>query len=224
MHLDDDIARVPEAQRATSRVFRSRPAAPAPAVSGPTEGAFASAIAREVGLLRSDLQDPVSVLQIVGIYPTTGWHPADALSPAVVDEVVGAARAAARGRRLRASEATVEAAVLRVASSLGVAGPAPAAPPDLPPAPEPAVPIVVAPSITVESPPVVVRVVERPPRPVLSGYPTFAYGVPFAPFTPRVIGPIPDRITPLSSPAGRLHGPLVTPLRPPGRFTRPMGF
>ena len=225
VHLDDDLARVPEAHRAASRVFQSRVPPAAPAVSGPTEGSFASGVAREIGLLRSSQQDPVSVLQVVGIYPSTGWDPAGALSSAVVDEVVRAARAAARARRLPSSEATVEAAVLRVASSLGVAGPAPTALPD-PPALEPAAPIIVAPNVVVESPPVTVSVIERPAPPVLAGYgyPSFAYGVPFAPFFPSVIGPIPNRIVPLSNPAGRLHGPLVQPLRPPTSFQRPMGF
>jgi hypothetical protein len=101
-----------------------------------------------------------------------------------------------------------------------VATPPPAA--VAPPAP-PAPVIVVAPNIVVEAPPVVVvEHVERPP-PALSSYPTFAFGIPFAPAPVVPIGPVPERITPLSNPAGRLHGPLITPLRP-GKFSRPIGF
>ncbi len=225
VHLDDDIARVPEAQRSSSRVFHSRVAPAAPVVNGPTEGSFASGVAREIGLLRSQQQDPVSVLQVVGIYPAAGWYPAGALSPAVVDEVVSAARAAARARRLTSSEATVEAAVLRVASSLGVAGPAPAALPDPPPAPEPPALIIVAPNVIVESPPVIVSVIQPAPPPAFSSYPAFAYGVPFASVAPGSlpVGPPPRRLAPLASAIGSpLRGPLVQPLRAP--LVRPLGF
>ncbi len=63
------------------------------------------------------------MLQVVGIYPATGWHPGVSLTPAVVQEVVTATRAAARARRLTSSERAAEAAVLRIAAGLGVAGP-----------------------------------------------------------------------------------------------------
>jgi hypothetical protein len=215
VHLDDDLARVPEAQRASSRVFQSRVVPAARPASGPTEGAFAASVARELGLARSEQQDPVSVLQIIGIYPSTGWDPAAPLTAAVVEEVVGTARAAARARRVKSSEATAEAAVLRVASALGVAGPAPGAAPDPPPAPEPA-PVVVVPQVVVESPPVVVNVIERPPQPVLWSDPAFAYGVPFAPLASRRVGrrTMPSRN--LSGNPGRTAFPL-------GRVTQPLG-
>jgi len=226
IHLDDDIENVPEARRDGARIFKAK-AAREPEVSGPTEGTFAGALARELGLQASPSQDPVSVLQIVGIYPSVGWHPGAALSAAVVQEVVTAARTAARAHRLRQPEASAEAAVLRVSSGLGVAGPPPAAPAEpAPPPPAAAPPIVIAPNIVIEVPPpaIVVERHEPAPQAVLFGYPTFANGVLFAPLAaPRVLGPIPERITPLSNPAGRLHGPLVAPLGS-HPFTRPLDF
>jgi hypothetical protein len=170
----------------------------------------------------------VSALQIVGIYPSTGWHPSAPLSSAVVAEVADATRTAARARRLQQSTVSAEAAVLRVAGGLGVAGPPPVAVAE-PPPPAPAPQIIVAPNIVVEAPPpatVIVRhVAPEPPRYLTRHYlSSFSYGVPFAPIQgPRIVGPIPERITPLSSPAGRLHGPLVQPLQSRG-FTRPAGF
>ena len=80
--------------------------------------------------------------------------------------------------------------------------------------------------IVVEAPPAQVVVVEQETTRYrgLADFPTFAWGVPFAPLPgTAVIGPVPERITPLSNPAGRLRGPLVTPLRPRG-FTRPLSF
>lgn len=222
-HFDDDVARVPAAQRDDARVFQTKPSAEAPlaAATGPTQAAFAVALARELGLQTASAQDPVSLLHIVGIYPSMGWYPATTLSPAVVQEVVTSTRAAARARRLAQPETSAEAAALRVASALGVATPPTVAIAQ----PEPPAPvIVVAPNIVVEAPPVViVEHVERQPPPILSGYPTFAFGIPFAPVPVVPIGPVPQRITPLSNPAGRLHGPLITPLRA-GTFSRPVRF
>lgn len=95
---------------------------------------------------------------------------------------------------------------------------------------EPAEPqtIVVAPNIVVEPPPapaVVIRTVER--APVLTRWswdPGFGNGMPFAPIPSGPPGPIPDRITPLSNPAGRLHGPAVPPRPGPQPFRRPPAF
>jgi hypothetical protein len=223
VHFDDDAAHVPEAQRESARVYQSKTPAlepPAAQSNGPTQSMFATALARELGLQISATQDPVSVLQLVGIYPSMGWYPTSPLSPAVVQEVVTTTRAAGRARRLAQSEASAEAAAIRVASSLGVAAPPPQAIPEPPPPP----PIVVAPNIIVEAPPptVIVEQIQPAPQVVLSDYPTFAFGIPFAPLPMAPVGPIPDRIVPLSDPAGRLHGPLVTPLvsRP---FQRPIG-
>ena len=219
VHLDDDVARVPEAQRDSARVFKSK-SAPAAVITGPTQGAFAARLTRELGLQTSATQDPISILQVVGIYPSAGWDPAAALSTAAVEDVATAARAAARANRVRVSEVVAEAAVLRVSTALGVAAPPPVAVAEPEPPPPPA-PIVVAPNILVEAPPPVIVERQAPvPVPVLD-YSTYAFGVPFASQPlPRVLGPIPDRITPLSNPAGRLHGPLVAPLRA-GPFTRP---
>ena len=229
LHLDDDIANVPETERDSARIFRAK-TVQQPDVSGPTQGAFAAALARALGLQASSSQDPLSVLQIVGIYPSVGWHPQAALSPAVVQEVVTAARGAARAHRLHQPEASAEAAVLRVSSGLGVAGPPPTAPAEPPPMPPAAPPIVIAPNIVVEAPPATVIVERHEPAPqaVLFGYPfgypAFIGGVPFAPLPiPRVLGPIPERIPPLSNPAGRLRGPLVAPLGSRA-FTRPVDF
>ena len=229
VHLDDDIERVPEAERSAARVFRAK-AVSREAVDGPTQGTFARAVARELGLQSSDLQDPVSVLQIVGIYPSTGWHESAALSSWVVEEVAAAARAAARGRRLRHSQAAAETAVLRAATALGITAPPPTVAAEPPPVREETPPIVIAPNIIVEAPApqVVVRHVRRAPPPLLAGYPVFyspfGLGIPFAPLPgPVAAGPVPERITPLSNPAGRLHGPLIEPLRA-RPFTRPEGF
>ncbi|MEB2285471.1 MAG: hypothetical protein B6D46_16385 [Polyangiaceae bacterium UTPRO1] len=224
MHLDDTLANVPEGARAAARVFQSRVPPPIESTSETAQAAFANGIARELGLVASDTQSAVSALGLVGIYPSAGWHPAAALTAPVVEEVTRAARAAARGHRLAQSEASAEAAVLRVASGLGVAGPPPSA------APEPAEPqtIVVAPNIVVEPPPapaVVIRTVER--APVLTRWswdPGFGNGMPFAPIPSGPPGPIPDRITPLSNPAGRLHGPAVPPRPGPQPFRRPPAF
>jgi hypothetical protein len=221
-HFDDDVTHVPEGQRDSARVFqmKARPAdQPGLKTDGSTQGAFAAGLARELGLQTVATQDPASLLSLVGIYPSTGWYPNAPLSPAVVQEVVTATRAAARARRLAQPEAGAEAAVLRIASSLGVATPPPTARPE--PAPPP---IVIAPNIVVEAPPatVVVQNIQPAPQTVLSNYPTFAFGIPFAPLGPVPIGPAPSRIVPLSDPGGRLHGPLITPLRP-GPFMRPSG-
>jgi hypothetical protein len=232
VHLDDDISRVPESERDGARVFRSKVASRERTPSGDagnvTQASFARTLARELGLMASDLQDPVSVLQVVGIYPSMGWHPAAPLTPAAVQDVVTATRAAARGRRLRMPERGAEAAALRVATALGVAAPPASAPPEPPAAPPAAPPIVIAPNIVVEAPPpvVVVSYVERPPPPVFAEYPGFVFGVPFAPLVgPRVTGPVPERIPPLFNPAGRLHGPGVTPFGSSSSFfTRPAGF
>lgn len=221
-HFDDDAAHIPEGQRERAQVFQTKPRPEEPAVKsdGPTQAAFAASLARELGMQTVATQDPASLLSLVGIYPSTGWYPNTVLSPAVVQEVVTAARAAARAHRLAQPEVSAEAAVIRVAASLGVATPPPQAIPEPPP---PA--IVVAPNIVVEAPPpatVVVQNIQPAPQAVLSDYPTFAFGIPFAPLGPVPVGPVPNRITPLSNPAGRLHGPLITPLRP-GPFTRPSG-
>ncbi len=198
---------------------RTPPAdATATASDSATQAAFAAALARELGLQTAATQDPAALLSLVGIYPSTGWYPNAALSPAVVQEIVTTTRAAARSHRLAQPEASAEAAVLRIASSFGIAAPPPSAP-------EPAPQIVVAPNIVVEAPPpptVIVNNVQQAPPPVLSAYPAFGFGIPFAPLGPVPIGPVPSRITPLSNPAGRLHGPLITPLKP-GPFTRPAG-
>jgi len=227
-HLDDTLGNVPETARGDAKVFQSR-AAPAPASpSGPAQAAFANGIARDLGLVASDTQDAVSTLGLVGIYPSAGWHPAGPLTPTIVEEVARAARAAARARRLPQAEASVEASVLRIAAGLGVAGPPPSA------APEPAVAepptIVVAPNIVVEPPPqqtVVVHTVERERTPVLTHWgwdPGFGGGIPFAPIPSGPQGPIPDRITPLSNPAGHLRGPAVPPRPGPQPFRRPLTF
>jgi len=223
VHLDDDIARVPEAQRDRARIFKAK-APPPVEVAGPTQRGLAGALARELGLQATDTQDPISILQVVGIYPARGWNPQAALSTAVVQEVSTAARVAARAHRLNQSEVGAEAAVSRAATGLGVAAPPPVAIAE--PAPAAPAPVVFAPNIVVEAPQpaVIVERVEPQPVPILSGYPTFGFGIPFASLpVPRTLGPIPDRITPLSDPAGQLHGPLVTPLhsRP---FTRPSEF
>ena len=224
VHLDDDLARVPEPQRDGMRVFQAKPVTAPAEGPGPTQAAFAAGVARDLGLRVSELQDPVSVLQVVGIYPVNGWSLRAPLSAAVVTQVADAAQAAARARRLSQSAAAAEASVLRVASGLGVATPPPSAPPEPPRAPEPPT-IVIVPNIVIEQPPPPqVVIVERPPPPVLSSYPTFFYGVPAAPLiAPPVLGPIPERITPLSSPSGRLHGSFVAPLRS-SPFTRPLDF
>ena len=230
-HLADNIEKVPEASRESAKVFQSktRAAAPAPAVDhGPTQSAFANAVARELGLVASDTQDPVSALYIVGIYPGIGWNPAATLTSAVVDEVTRSARAAARARRLPQGEASVEASVLRVATNLGVPGPPPTVVAAPAPPPEPPT-VVVAPNIVVESPPtnVVVQNIEPRSDPVLTRYgwdPLFGGGVPYAPIAPGPPGPIPDRITPLSNPAGRLRGPAVPPRPGPQPFRRPLAF
>jgi hypothetical protein len=230
-HLDDTLENVPEGQRPDAKVFQARVpnAAPASAAQGATQAAFANGVARELGLIAVETQDAVSALHIVGVYPSTGWHPSATLTSAVVEEVVRAARAAARARRLPQAEGAAEAAVLRVSSSLGVAGPPPTVVAAPAPAPEPPT-VIVAPNIVVEAPPstVVVNNVERQREPVLTQWgwdPGFGGGIPFAPIpNGRVAGPIPDRITPLSNPAGHLHGPAVPPRPRPGPFRRPPTF
>lgn len=227
-HLDDTLANVPETKRSDAEVFQTKVAAPTPTTaSGPTQDAFANHVARELGLVASETQDAVSALHIVGVYPSSGWNPTATLTSAVVDEVTRAARAAARARRLPQGEASVEATVLRISAGLGVAGP----PPTVVAEPEPAPPtVVVAPNIVVEAPPatVVVHTIERQREPVFTHYgfdAAFGDGVLFAPIRRGPVpGPIPDRITPLSNPAGRLHGPLVPPRPGLGPFRRPLDF
>jgi hypothetical protein len=230
VHLDDTLANIPDAARQDAKVFQARSAPAAPSTNGPVQSAFANGVARDLGLIASDTQDAVSVLHLVGIYPSAGWNPTAALTPAVVDEVTRTARAAARSRRLPQGEASAEASVLRVASSLGVAGPPPTALPEPPPpaAPEPPT-FVVAPNITIESPPATVVVHEPAPEQYLTRFgfdPAFGGGVPFTPIfnTNARQAPIPDRIPPLSNPIGQLHGPLVPPRPGIQPFRRPPEF
>jgi Domain of unknown function (DUF4124) len=230
VHLDDTLQNVPEAERGDAKVFQARKAAePAAPASGPTQAAFANGVARELGYTAPDTQSAISILHVVGVYPSAGWNPAAVLTAAIVDEVARATRAAARAHRLPQSEASAEAAVLRVSNGLGVAGPPPIviAEPEPPPPPN----LVVAPNIVVEAPPpanVVVQNVQPAPEAVLTRYgfdPLFNGGVPFAPIIPgRDLGPVPNRIVPLSNPAGHLNGPAVPPLPRPGPFQRPHGF
>lgn len=224
-HLDDTIDNVPETARDDAKVFQARPVPVHEPTSGPTQAAFANGVARDLGLLTAGTQDAVSVLHLVGIYPSAGWNTAAPLTPPIVEEVTRAARAAARARRLPQSEASVEASVLRVAAGLGIAGPPPTAVPE-PPAPPT---VVVAPNIVVEAPEqpaVVVHTVERQREPVLTQWgwdPAFG-GVLFAPIPSGPPGPIPDRITPLSNPAGHLNGPAVPPRPRLQPFRRPAQF
>jgi len=227
-HLDDTLTNVPDGERSAAKVFQARkPAAPAEPASGPTQAALANGIARELGLNATDTQSAISVLHVVGVYPSAGWNPAAALTTAVVDEVSRAARTAARARRLPQSEASAEAGVARVATGLGIAAPPPTvvAQPEPPPQPN----FVVAPNIVVEAPPpptVIVQNVQPPPDAVLTRYgfdPLFQGGVPFAPIQSGP-GFVPERIIPLSNPAGHLHGPAVPPRPRPGPFQRPHQF
>jgi hypothetical protein len=229
VHLDDTLANVPEAQRPDAKVFQSKArVAPASAPStGPTQSAFANGVARELGLIAVETQDAVSALHIVGVYPSAGWNPTATLTSAVVEEVTRAARAAARARRLPQGEAAVEGAVLRVASGLGVDGPPPTVVVTAP-EPEPP-PLIVAPNIVIETPPtnVVVQTINPQPDPVLTRYGIDPFGeaLLFAPIPSRPNpGPPPDRITPLSNPAGHLRGPAVPPRPHPGPFRRPPTF
>ena len=229
-HLDDTLANVPETQRSDAKVFQARTTAPAPATApGPTQAAFANGVARELGMIAAETQDAVSALHIVGVYPSAGWNPTATLTSSVVEEVTRAARTAARARRLPQGEAGAEAAVLRVSTGLGVAGP----PPTVVAQPEPlreAPTIVVAPNIVIEAPPstVVVHTIERQRDPVLTRYgldAAFGNGVPFAPIPGGPLpGPIRHRLTPLSSPAGRLHGPAVPPRPRLGPFPHRIDF
>jgi hypothetical protein len=230
-HLDDTLSNVPEGERSDAKIFQARKAtAPTESTSGPTQAGFANGVARELGFTAPDTQSAISVLHIVGVYPSAGWNPAASLTAAVVDEVARATRAAARAHRLPQSEASAEAAVLRVSTGLGVAGPPPTviAQPEPPPQPT----LVVAPNIVVEAPPpatVVVQNVQPAPDAVLTryGFDPFFFngGVPFAPIpSGPVPGFIPDRIIPLSNPAGHLNGPAVPPRPRLGPFQRPRAF
>jgi hypothetical protein len=118
--------------------------------------------------------------------------------------------------------------VLRVAANLGVAGPPPTVVAAPAPPPEPPT-VVVAPNIVVETPPtnVVVQNIQPQNDPFLTRYgwdPLYGGGVPYAPIAPGPPGPIPDRITPLSNPAGRLRGPAVPPRPGLQPFRRPLAF
>lgn len=228
VHLDDTLTNVPEDARPDAKVFQARQAPAPPPATGPVQAAFANGVARELGLIASETQDAVSVLHLVGIYPSAGWNPSAALTPAVVDEVTRSARAAARAHRLPQGEVSAEAAVLRVASGLGVAGPPPTAVAEVPPPPPEPPTFVVAPNITVESPPPTVVIHERPPEPYLTTYGFDAAflggGVPFAPIFNQPRGPLPPRIPPLSNPGGHLRGPLVQPLPGIPPFQHPPQF
>jgi hypothetical protein len=232
-HYVDDLAQVPEARRPGAKVFRSRvpvEAAPEADASAPTQGGFAGALARDLGLLKQPTQDPISVLQVVGVYPARGWYPAAVLGPSVVEEVVAATRAAASAKRLPQSVAGAEAAVLRVAESLGVPGPPPTVVAEPAPPPAPPAPIVIAPHIVVEAPAPAVVVQQAAPHPdayVRAYGPAFAWGVPFAPapqrLSPRKARARPDRTPPLANPAGSISRSPIEPLRSLP-FTRSPGF
>jgi hypothetical protein len=159
------------------------------------------------------------VLQVVGIYPSIGWHPDAPLTPAVVDEVVRTTIAAARAHRVPQSPMTAEAAVLRIAAGLGVDAPPPTiveAPPP-PPAPEP-MPVVLAPNIIVEAPPPVIVQQSTYPGPYIGSVdPAWAYGVPFRSTGNRQSRKSTlQRIPPIFNPTGRLRPPVIQPfeLRP----------
>jgi hypothetical protein len=70
-HFVDDVEQVPEDQRPGAKVFASKAPPPATAEpSGPeqpTQAALAEGVARELGVLTNEGQDPVAALQIVGI-------------------------------------------------------------------------------------------------------------------------------------------------------------
>jgi hypothetical protein len=216
VNFDDDLERVPEAQRPAMKVFqaKARPAAAEPEPGGgPRQAAFARQLARDLGLQKTDTQDPVSVLQVVGVYPAIGWHPAAPLTPAIVDEVVRAAVAAARGRRLSQSPSTAEAAVLGVAKNLGMDVPPPTvAPEPSPPPPEP-VPIIFAPQIVLESPPPAVPIVVQQPAYYPGHFEGFVPIVADASPRPSRGRPLTPRIPPLTRPVTGLRPPVIQPLQ-----------
>lgn len=229
VNFDDDIERVPEAQRPDMKVFAARTApagAPddAPPAEGPRQAAFARRVARDLGLQKSATQDPVSVLQVVGIYPAVGWHPAGPLTAAVVDEVVATTVAAARAHRLRHTPASAEATVLRAAAGLGIDAPPPAVTPDPPPPPPEPAPIIVAPNIIVEAAAAAPVFVQQsyPAGFVPGSYPGHYSGVPFRSVRRASTEPPPARIPPLRSAVGRLRAPLIVPFTV-APFRRPLG-
>ncbi len=219
VNFDDDLERVPVDQRPDMKVFavKTPPTAPAEdtAAEGPRQAAFARRVARDLGLQKSTTQDPVSVLQVVGIYPSVGWHPAGPLTLAIVDEVVATTVAAARAHRLRHTAATAEATVLAVARGLGLDVPPPTVVPDPPPPPPEPVPIVVAPNIIVEAAASAPVIVQQPyPASYAPGwYPNVANGVLFRPSQRASRPPPTARIPPITNPVGRLRLPVIQPLR-----------
>jgi len=223
VNFDDDIDRVPVDQRPEMKVFAVKPPPPAPVDDAPAEGprqaSFARRVARDLGLQKSSTQDPVSVLQVVGIYPAVGWHPAGPLTLSIVDEVVATTVAAARAHRLRHTAASAEATVLAAAKGLGIDVPPPTVIPDPPPPPPEPAPIVVAPNIIVEAAASAPVIVQQPyPASYAPGlYPT-TNGILFQSSRNsaerRASTPPPTaRIPPITNAVGRLRLPLIQPLQ-----------
>ena len=219
VNFDDDLERVPVDQRPEMKVFAvKKPPAPSADDSpdaGPRQAAFARRVARDLGLQKSTTQDPVSVLQVVGIYPSVGWHPAGPLTLAIVDEVVATTVAAARAHRLRHTAASAEATVLAAAKGLGLDVPPPAVVPEPPPPPPEPAPIVVAPNIIVEAAataPVIVQ--QAYPASYAPGwYPNVTDGILFRPSLRASRPPPTARIPPITNPVGRLRLPVIKPLQ-----------
>lgn len=229
VHFDDDPNAVPEDQRPGAKVFQSKIVSP-PAVAEPTgpaqptQATFAAGVARDLRL-GGESREPTSALQNVGIYPSGGWNPTAALTPGAVEDVARTTRAAARARRVPLSVGDAEAVVIAAADRLGVAAPAPTVVVEPPPPPEPEPPLVVAPQVYVEVPPATVVIEQPEPGPyVTDGY-FPPYGYLYAPIPERRgrknREPKPERIVPLSNPAGHLRGPAVPPMPGPGPFQRP---
>lgn len=191
IHLTDNADSVPEQMREAVKVYKSKEprAEPSTAAEERSQARFATLVAAELKVKGGPKQDPVSALNAYGIYPRAGWTPTGPLVRRVVEEVSFAAENAARSRRLAESPEEAREAVARAAKALGIDLPAPQPTPTPRRARSMARPVVVNPTLVVQTPPPVVLEAPLP----LFWSPVFLNGVPFATTRPVSFAPRPSR-------------------------------
>src|SRR5713101_8120019 len=124
IHIVDETVEVPGAYRNSVKVYHAAksvgaspatPLSPSRAYAAQSQGAFAQKLAQDLGLTRNDNEDALGPLCGAGIQPAGGWKVSGPLTPAVLYEVLAAARRAADAKRLPLSADGAEAVVRQAA-------------------------------------------------------------------------------------------------------------
>lgn len=240
IHIVDETVEVPDAYRSNLKVYHAAKSvgassatalSPSRVYAAQSQGAFAQKLARDLGLTRNDNEDALGPLRGAGIQPAGGWKVSDPLTPAVLYEVLAAARRAADAKRLSLSADGAEAVVRQAAE------------PFLPPLPsvQASTPPVERyneepgyddePEVIIEQPPSqVIEVIQEPtygyvPVPFIVGRPGFPHhhghgGEPIPPPAP-LTGPFTPN--PAGVPGGPTHMPFGTSHMPFGTSHMPFG-